>query len=44
MHRVPMTQAATPVDAGVEEVEADVDPAQVVAPHQLLRDRLELVA
>ena len=31
------------VDAGVEEVEADVHAAEVVAADQLLRDRLELV-
>ena len=31
------------VDAGVEEVEPDVDAAEVVAPDQLLRDRLQLV-
>ena len=31
------------VDAGVEEVEADVHPAEVVAADQLLRDRLQLV-
>ena len=32
-----------PVDAGVEEVEPDMHPAEVVAPDQLLRDRLQLV-
>ena len=31
------------VDAGVEEVEADVDAVEVVAADDLLRDRLQLV-
>ena len=43
MLRVPTTHAAIAVDAGVEEVEADVRAAEEVAAHELLADRREVV-